>query len=271
MAAHRTIGIDVGASFIKCGLVDVETGGHVDYQETSIDPARTPDAVVQQVAELADKIGGVGEVGVTLPAVVRDGTVQRAANLHSSWSGVRPVELFADALSRPVAVLNDADAAGLAEMRFGAAARWREAGHRQVLVLTFGTGIGSALFMDGQLVPNTELGHLRVHRRVGETRASARAKRVRSLSWEEWADRVTAYLAAVEMVLNPDLLVLGGGISRQHEEWMPLLRTRTPTVPAGLRGEAGLVGAALFVRRSDGRGRAVPAGGPHSGRQSDAR
>jgi polyphosphate glucokinase len=166
-----------------------------------------------------------------------------AANLHPDWVGVDAATLFADATGRPVTVLNDADAAGVAEMTFGAG-RGRPG---VTLMLTFGTGIGSALFLDGRLVPNTELGHLELDGHKAEHRASDRAREVEELSWEKWAVRVEAYLRHVEFLLRPDLIIVGGGVSKKADRFLPFIDVRTPVVPAALRNEAGIIGAAAIA------------------------
>jgi len=169
------------------------------------------------------------------------GTVRTAANVDPAWIGVDAARLFSDTLRRPVTVLNDADAAGIAEVAFGAA------GDRPglTLMLTFGTGIGSALFVDGHLVPNTEFGHIQVDGEDGERRASAAAREREELSYPDWAQRVDRYLDVLEAGLWPDLIIVGGGVSKKAHKWVPLLSTRTPVVPAQLQNDAGIVGAAL--------------------------
>jgi polyphosphate glucokinase len=180
-------------------------------------------------------------VGVTFPGVVSGGVIRTAANLDHGWVGVDAAKLFGEALGRPVTVINDADAAGIAELRFGAAAG--RAG--VVVLLTFGTGIGSAVFIDGHLLPNTEFGHIEIDGKDAETRASAHARELHDLSWGKWAGRVNDYLAHLEALISPDLIVIGGGISRKSDKFMPLLTTHAEVVPAKLHNDAGIVGAAL--------------------------
>ncbi|MEV4563873.1 polyphosphate--glucose phosphotransferase [Nonomuraea sp. NPDC049419] len=230
------LGIDIGGSGIKGAPVDTESGELLRERLRIPTPEPSgPDAVAGVVAQLRDHFGWNGPVGVTFPGVVVDGVVRSAANVDRSWIGVDAGRLFGGAT-----VLNDADAAGLAEMRFGAAR-----GHQgTVLVLTFGTGIGSALFAGGVLVPNTELGHLELHGKDAEHRAAARVREEHDLSWEKWAERVEEYLRHVEMLFSPSLIVLGGGVSKKAQKFLPHVRLDTPIVPAGLQNQAGIVGAA---------------------------
>ena len=202
----------------------------------------TPDAVVAAIAELLRDFG-TGPIGVTLPSVVEDGTALTAANIDPSWIGTDVRALLSDATGREVVVVNDADAAGLAEVRFGAA----RAVSGMVLVLTLGTGIGSALFTGGALVPNTELGHLELDGADAEVRAADAARKREDLSWADWAARLQRYLTHVDLLLRPDLVVLGGGVSKKAEHWLPLLDVRPRLVPAGLKNDAGIVGAALLA------------------------
>jgi polyphosphate glucokinase len=239
------VGIDIGGSGIKAGVVDSERGELVGerLRIATPDPA-SPDAVARATAELVDGLAPGAPVGIGFPAVVCDGTTLTAANVDPAWIGMAAEDLFSTALGRPCAMVNDADAAGLAEVRFGAG---RGVGG-VVLVLTLGTGIGSALFVNGALVPNTELGHLELHGVDAETRAAASARKREGLSWESWARRLDAYLAHVEALFWPDLVILGGGVSKQPERFLPLLTPRRATVvAASLGNRAGVVGAALFA------------------------
>ena len=238
-----TFGIDVGGSGIKGAPVDVTTGELVRERERLPTPQpSTPDAVVAVVAELLRE-AEPGRVGLTLPSVVVDGTALTAANIDPSWVGTDVRALVQEATGREAVVVNDADAAGLAEVRFGAA----RGVDGTVLVVTLGTGIGSALFRDGALVPNTELGHLELHGHEAEHRASDAARKRDDLSWEQWAQRLDAYLTHLDLLLRPDLVVLGGGVSKKAEHWLHLLDVRPPLVPAGLKNDAGIVGAALLA------------------------
>ncbi|MDA3649568.1 ROK family protein [Saccharopolyspora indica] len=244
MGTARGFGVDIGGSGIKGCPVDIE-GGVLAEERMRIPTPQpsTPSAVADAVAEIVDKFSWTGPVGVTLPCVVKDGTALTAANIDKGWIGTDAQALFAERLGRAredVVVLNDADAAGIAEMRVGAGA-----GHRGlVVVLTFGTGIGSAMFIDGRLVPNTEFGHIEVDGHDAETQAAASVKDELDLSYPEWAPRVTRYVQALEQFLWPDLIIAGGGVSKKGHKWIPLLETRTPVVAAALRNDAGIVGAA---------------------------
>ena len=241
------MGIDVGGSGIKGAVVDPATGELLTSRLRVATPSpSTPKAVARAAARLVARAGWEGPLGFTIPGVVRHGVVHTAANIAPSWVGTDAAGLIRDATSLPTVVLNDADAAGLAEMRVGAG-RGRQG---VVLLLTFGTGIGSALFVDGRLVPNTELGHLVMGGKDAEVRTSALAKTREDLSWAKWARRVDRYLAYVEALFWPDLLIVGGGISRDHHKWVPLLHPRAEIVPARLRNNAGIVGAALLAAHS---------------------
>lgn len=242
-AASLVLGIDVGGTGIKGAPVDVRTGhlARPRWRAPTPQPA-TPEAVAGAVAALARHFGWSGPIGCTVPARVRRGIVETASNIDPTWIGTDAEALLAEATGRPVRVLNDADAAGLAEVRFGAARDQPGT----VLVLTLGTGIGSALFVDGRLVPNTELGHLELDGHVLEHRVSNGARRREELPWTTWAARLQRALDHLEFVLAPDLIVIGGGVSRpaRWTAFGPLLRTRARLVPARLENEAGLVGAA---------------------------
>jgi polyphosphate glucokinase len=238
------IGIDVGGSGIKAGVVDTERGALTGRRVRLPTPQpASPDAVVEAAAALAGPLGGGLPVGIGFPAAVRGGTTLTAANVDPAWIGLPAEERFSVALGRPVVVLNDADAAGLAEVRFGAG----RAVPGVVLLLTLGTGIGSALFIDGRLVPNTELGHLELRGKDAEHRAAASVRDARHLSWKAWAGRLDEYLDMVERLFFPDLIILGGGVSKDADRFVPLLTTRARVVPATLRNEAGIVGAALWA------------------------
>ncbi len=239
------LGIDIGGSGIKAGPVDVAEGRLTEsrMREPTPEPA-TPDAVADAVTELVGRFQLDGPIGCTFPGVIKRGTVFTAVNLHPAWVGIDIDGLLTGRTpGRPVTVMNDADAAGLAEMTFGAGRGRRDL----VLMLTLGTGIGSALFHDGRLVPNTELGHLSLRGRDAETLAAARIKDEQGLSWESYAELVNEYLAQVETVLWPDLIIIGGGISADHARWFHLLRTRADLAPAQLANSAGIIGATRWV------------------------
>jgi polyphosphate glucokinase len=242
----QSFGVDIGGSGIKGCTVDLAEGRLVG-ERVRVDTPQpsTPEAVYEAVAGIVGGFGWTGEVGVTFPGVMKKGVAHTAANVDKSWIGT---DIDADLERRlpggPVQTLNDADAAGLAEMRYGAG---RDRGG-VVLLLTFGTGIGSALFVDGHLVPNTEFGHIEVDGEDGERRASAAAREREDLSYPVWAKRVDRFLDVLEGSVWPDLIIVGGGVSKKADKWVPLLSTRTPVVPAQLRNDAGIVGAALAAR-----------------------
>jgi polyphosphate glucokinase len=241
----RAFGVDVGGSGIKGGVVDLETGelAHKRIKLPTPLPAE-PDAVAAAVAQIVATAKWDGPVGITLPSVILDGSVRTAANISPAWVGTHAEKLFADALGgREVTVLNDADAAGLAEDTYGAAKDY----HGLVLLLTFGTGIGSALIYHGTLVPNTELGHLVIDGKEAEHRAASSVKERDGLSYQQWAAEVSRVLETYENLLWPTVIVAGGGISREAEVWLPLLTNRTPVVAATLENTAGIVGAAMAV------------------------
>jgi polyphosphate glucokinase len=237
------LGVDVGGTGVKGNIVDTGTG-EVVAERVRIDtphPA-TPEAVADTVAAVVEAHEWEGGVGITLPSVVKDGIAHTAANIDPSWPGTDAGTLFGERLGRrAVHVLNDADAAGLAEMRFGAG----QGRPGVVCMLTIGTGIGSAVFNGGVLLPSTELGHLQVDGHDAETRASAAAREREDLSWEKWAKRLSRYLQVLEDLIWPDLIILGGGVSKKPHKWVPLLEARTEIVPAQLQNQAGIVGAAM--------------------------
>ena len=238
-------GIDFGGTGIKGAPVDLATGDFAAERVRIRTPQpSTPEAVAEVFAELLAQFPeSTGPVGVTVPGIVRHGVVHSAANIDDSWLGVDADALFTAATGRDVHVVNDADAAGLAEVRYGAAA-----GRRGLVILTtLGTGIGSALVHDGVLVPNSELGHLEVDGHVAEHRASNRARESQELSMEEWAARLSAYYRHLERLFSPDLFLVGGGISKRSEEFLPLLDLDTEIIPATLLNRAGVVGAALHA------------------------
>ncbi|AOT60827.1 MULTISPECIES: polyphosphate--glucose phosphotransferase [Streptomyces] len=244
----NVFGVDIGGSGIKGAPVDLERGDLAEPRHKVLTPQpATPSDVAGCVAQVVEHFGWSGPVGVTFPGVVTGSTVRTAANVDKGWIDVDAAALLGERLGGlPVTVLNDADAAGVAEMTYGAG-RGRTG---TVIMLTFGTGIGSALFVDGRLVPNTELGHLELNGREAEKHASTRAKEDKDLSWEEWAHRVRKYLAHVEMLFSPELFIVGGGVSRKAEKFLPLINNvRAEIVPARLQNNAGIVGAAMAAAR----------------------
>ena len=244
-------GIDVGGSGIKGAPVDLERGALAAERVRIATPQpATPDAVCDVIAQVLEQAGAPGGTfGLTLPAVVMHGVVRTAANIDEAWIGTDVAALVEERTGRRPAVVNDADAAGVAEARYGAA---RDI-PGTVLVLTLGTGIGSALLLDGRLVPNTELGHLELDGVVAEHQASDSARDREELSWQQWASRVERYLRHVDRLLWPDLVVLGGGVSKKSDKWLHLLDVRPPLRAAALRNEAGIVGAALLAAGTPAR------------------
>ncbi|MGH3762081.1 polyphosphate--glucose phosphotransferase [Actinophytocola sp.] len=250
MGTTLGFGVDIGGSGIKGCTVDLDAGKLHDerIRIATPDPSK-PDAVADVVKQIVDEFGWRGPVGITLPAVIKRGVAHTAANIDKSWLGTDAAALFADRLRQDpknVVVLNDADAAGIAEISYG----WPHDREGVVVLLTFGTGIGSALFLDGRLVPNTEFGHLEVDGHDAETRAAASVKEDKDLSWAEWAGRVSRYIRGLEDLIWPDLIIAGGGVSKKADKWLPLLEVRTRVVAAELRNDAGIVGAAVAVREN---------------------
>jgi polyphosphate glucokinase len=236
------LGIDIGGTGIKAAPVDVVAGRLLAERVKLPTPSpAVPDQVAQVIRQLVDQFGWRGPVGITFPGVVAGGIIRTAANLDPAWISIDAVRFLGEAARQPVTVLNDADAAGLAEMQFGAG----KGQQGTVLMLTFGTGIGSALFYNGVLVPNTEFGHIEIHGKDAEARASERAREVDELSWHKWADRVDTYLDKMEALLSPDLIIIGGGISRKSDKFLPRLTLRARVGPAALHNDAGIVGAAM--------------------------
>jgi polyphosphate glucokinase len=239
----QVLGIDIGGTGIKAAPVDTDKGTLLTERVKVETPhPAQPDAVAAVVAQHVKNFDWTGPVGLTFPGVVVNGVTTTAANLDPAWVGMDTRALFTKAAGGPVSLINDADAAGLAEMKFGAGAGQQGT----VLMLTFGTGIGSALFRDGILVPNTEFGHIEIRGRDAEKRASERAKELHDLSWGKWAGRVDEYLGHMEALTAPDLIIIGGGISRKADKFLPLLTSlRATVVPAAMQNDAGIVGAAL--------------------------
>jgi polyphosphate glucokinase len=239
----QALGIDIGGSGIKGAPVDLATGELLAERKKIATPhPATPDAVTEVVKELTDSFEWTGLIGSTFPGVVTGGTIRSAANVDKAWIGTNAAALFGKATRTDVAVLNDADAAGIAEMTFGAGVGEKET----VLMLTFGTGVGSALFVGGLLVPNTEFGHIEIRGKDAEARASEHAKEEHGWGWKDWTERVSEYLTRVEALLSPDLIIVGGGISREADKWIPMLTgVQARIVPATLHNDAGIVGAAM--------------------------
>jgi polyphosphate glucokinase len=238
------LGIDFGGTGIKGTTVDLSTGEFTADRVRIPTPGdSTPKAVAEVFGELVAAFPGVDRVGVTVPGVVRHGVVQSAGNIDQSWIGTNADEVLGEAIGRTVHAINDADAAGLAEARYGAA----RGQHGLVIVTTLGTGIGAALLYDGVLIPNAELGQVEIDGKIGEKRAANSVREEKDLSWEEWAERLTVYYRKVERLLTPELFVVGGGVSKEADKFLHLIDIKTPMVPAGLLNRAGIVGAALWA------------------------
>jgi len=236
------LGIDIGGTGIKGAPVDTVTGELLGERFRLLTPTpATPEAVSATVAEVARHFNWQGPIGCGFPAAIRGGKVRTAANVDKSWIGAKAEALFQEATGCPVTVVNDADAAGYAEMRFGAG----QGRDGVVLIVTLGTDIGTALFVNGRLVPNTELGHIEVRGKDAERRAAASVRDKKKLGWKKWAKRVDEYLQHMNAYLWPDLIIIGGGVSKNAEKFLPLLKVETEVVAAQLENEAGIVGAAL--------------------------
>ena len=241
------IGIDIGGTGIKGAIVDLSTGELVSERMKVATPAGgAPDDIVTAVVAMVEGFGSAADglpVGVAFPAIVLHGRTMSAANVSKKWIGLEAEDLFEKSLGRDITFVNDADAAGYAEALFGAAKDQKGL----VIVTTLGTGIGSAFIYDGVLIPNIELGHLQVDKRDAESRASNAARERGRLSWKRWAARLQRYYTVVDQLFSPDLIIVGGGVSKSHEEFLPLLRLRPPIVPATLRNNAGILGAAALA------------------------
>jgi len=240
------LGIDVGGSGIKGAPVDISTGELMAERYRIKTPkGAKPQPVAETVAEIAHYFDWNGPIGIGFPAPIKGGVAMMAANISKKWVGVQVDELFSQATGCPCTTLNDADVAGLAEMEYGA-------GRGQpgtVIVLTLGTGIGSAIFHGGRLLPNAEFGHVEVDGHEAELKASDFARKREDLSWKQYAKRLNRYLEVMEKLFWPNLFIIGGGISKKHEKYLPLLTIDTPVVPAQMLNEAGIIGAALVARR----------------------
>jgi len=258
----HALGIDIGGTGIKAATVDLGTGTFAaDRVKIATPRPARPDAVAEIVHQLAAKFSWSGPVGITFPGVVTNGVTRTAANLDKAWIGLDARTLLCKACGQEVRLLNDADAAGVAEMTFGAGKG--EPG--TVFMVTFGTGIGSALFVDGLLVPNTEFGHLEIRGKDAEERASERAKTAHEMSWKHWAKNVNEYLAHIEALVSPQLVIVGGGISRQSDKFLPLMTgLHARVVPAAMHNDAGITGAAMAAHPGSGAPVRAGAGGTAS-------
>ena len=241
------VGIDIGGTGIKGAIVDVATGELLtDRMKLPTPEGGKPDDILDTVLALFDEIGDIGadaHVGVCFPAIVLGGRTMSAANVSKKWIGLEAEKLFEQKLGRDIHFVNDADAAGIAEARYGAAV-----GAKGLTILTtLGTGIGSAMLFNGELIPNSELGHLQLEGQDAEHLASTSAKEKEDLSWKQWAKRLQRYYEHLELLFSPDLILVGGGVSKSADEFLPLLDLRTPIIPAALRNNAGIIGAAALA------------------------
>lgn len=239
------LGIDIGGSGIKGAIVDTEKGDFVtDRLRIPTPQPAKPDAVAEVVGEITQHFKWNAPIGCTFPAVVKEGVTLSAANVDDEWIGTDAQNLIQQYTGNPTIVLNDADAAGIAEMTFGAG-RDR---HGLVIILTLGTGIGSAFFMNGMLIPNTEFGHLQIRGKDAEHRASDRIRQEKDYSWAKWGEKLSEYLQYMEFLFTPNLFIIGGGVSKKYEKYFPHIHCDTEIVPAQLRNKAGIVGAAMAAK-----------------------
>ncbi|MBZ0302588.1 MAG: ROK family protein [Anaerolineae bacterium] len=241
------LGIDIGGSGIKGAPVDTARGVLTAERHRIPTPhPATPDDIIEVVTQLIDHFTWKGSVGCTFPAIIKHGVTFSAANVDKAWIGFEAEAALREATGCEIMLINDADAAGLAEMRFGAGQNHQR---EVVFVLTLGTGIGSAIFVSGELLPNAELGHLEINGKEAEKWTADSARKRKDLTWKEWAMRLNAYLSHLEFLFSPDVFILGGGASKKFDKFEPFLTTQALTVPARLRNEAGIVGAALAATR----------------------
>jgi polyphosphate glucokinase len=247
------LGIDIGGTGIKGAPVNVETGELLAERFRIPTPQPSlPNSVADVIGQIADHFNYKGPTGVTFPAIVKKGVIYSAANVDPTWIGTNAGELFASHVGGPVEVVNDADAAGIAEMRFGAG-RDRDG---VVILLTIGTGIGSAIFLDGKLLPNTEFGHLKIRGKDAEKRASDKVREDKDMNWKQWAKQFSEILTELEKLFSPDLFILGGGASKKASKFIPHLTAKTEVliVPAQMQNEAGIIGAAYLAKHlADGK------------------
>lgn len=246
-SAHHAIGIDIGGTGIKGGVVDLDSGELIsDRVKLPTPTGGKPDDIIATTTEIVNQLSELAPgapVGICFPAIVKNGKTLSAANVSEKWIGLDAEKKFEEALGRPIRFVNDADAAGFAEVTFGAA----KGVHGLVIVTTLGTGIGSALIYDGVLVPNSELGHLEINGHDAESRAAYSAKDRENLSWEKWAQRLQTYYSTLEFLFTPDLFIVGGGVSKNATDFIPLLTLKTPLVAAAYQNNAGILGAAAYT------------------------
>lgn len=248
MSAHLAIGVDIGGTGIKGAIVDLDEGKLVtDRVKIPTPKGGEPDDIVAVVVEMIKGFGSQGAklpVGICFPAVILDGRTMSAANISKKWIGLEAEALFEKALKRDIHFINDADAAAVAEAKFGAA----QGVDGLVILSTLGTGIGSGLLFDGELIPNAELGHLQIDGHDAESRAAYSAKEREGLSWEDWTKRLQRYYDTLDALFTPQLIVVGGGVSKEYGNFLPLLKLRPAILPAVLRNNAGILGAAWMTR-----------------------
>jgi len=241
------LGIDIGGTGIKGAPVNTKTGEVLAPRFRLLTPQPSkPKAIASVVGDVAKHFKWQGPVGAGFPAVIQHGMARTAANIHKSWVNTDAAKLFSKATGCPVTVVNDADAAGIAEMEFGAGKEQKGV----VLLVTIGTGLGTSVFIDGRLLPNTEFGHIEINCEDAELLASDAARKEHQLSWSKWAARLDTYLLRLEALIWPDLIILGGGVSKKHEKFIPLLTVQADVLPAATLNEAGIIGAALATVKS---------------------
>lgn len=242
------LGIDIGGTGIKGAPVCPETG-KLETERLRIPTPKpaTPANIITAAASIVQHFDVMGPVGFGFPAVIKNGKVRTAANIDTSWIGLNAAELMERATNRPVVFLNDADAAGIAEMRFGAG-RGRDG---VVVIITLGTGIGTSLFVNGTLVPSTEFGHIEIKGRIAEKYAAESVRKAKNLNWIEWGGRVDEYLCKLDELIRPDLIIVGGGASNKYDNFSPCFTLETEVVPAQLRNKAGIIGAALAAKEGN--------------------
>ncbi len=239
------LGLDIGGSGIKGAIIETDTGTLITERHRIPTPeGAKPEDVAREVGEIVNFFKYEGPIGCGFPAIIQHGVARSAANVSAQWIGTNINHLLSDCCGQSVYTINDADAAGIAEMRFGIGQEYLDS---VVILLTLGTGIGSAIFTDGVLVPNTEFGHLVIRGKDAEHRASDQIRQLEDLSWKKWAKRLTEYLNELEKLFSPDLFIIGGGVSKKHEKFFPLLTLKTKIMPAQLLNQAGIVGAAYYA------------------------
>ena len=247
-AGNKILGIDIGGTGIKAAPVDINKGILLQERhriETPHPP--TPRAMLEVIGQLIDHWQWNGKIGCGFPGVLKHGVVHTAANLSKQWIGINIQEQIEKISSCETVVINDADSAGLAEMKFGAGKDYNKHGGGVVIMITLGTGIGTAVFVDGHLVHNTELGHIEIDGKDAETHAAASVRERKKLSWKKWGKRVNKYLQTMEMLFSPDIFIIGGGVSKKSEKFFGFFELKAKVVPAEMNNDAGIVGAALSI------------------------